>query len=707
MAAAVAVVSAAGAWLRRWRTADVLILLTLPVLLLHAVQYWFLTDDAFISFRYARNFAQGHGLVFNPGFERVEGYSDFLWVLLLAAFHRVGILPEVAAHLLSIGATVALWALVVWFTARVVPPATPRWVRVLPPLFLAMTRSIAVWSTSGLETRLFELFVVAGAFRLVVEVESCLAGRSTRPWAALLFALATLTRPDGLLISLAALATAGGYLMLRRRFDRGRAALSGVVFIVLVGGHYAFRLFYYGEWLPNTYYAKVGGRTWWEMGFVYLGMFVLEYSVFLWLPLVVAGVKDHWERRALHIPLIFAAIVLPHALYVTAIGGDHFEYRPLDLYFPFAFLLLCSGVGYLVRRRPWRLPIVGYLAFVLLGLTWLPYQAHRQGGTADVVETGSFLDPARDPIFRIPGLHWLAAAHRDLLARASWSLVGLRQEDHRLFAVFQAAEGQRLKRLVAAGVLPRDTYIAMGAMGAVPYYSDLRFLDRLGLTDAGVAHSGRLRKQRVMAHDAYATLDYARDKGADFWASDQSKVIMAARSEFWPAVLSETLRHGLPTYAADVGEGYYLVGRLPQGLEAARRRFPKLAWRDLLDKDVQREVAQRVIAAQQDWLAQHPDAERTRLGLAGMLVMARQPAKAVEYFKAVLERRPLDYRVWSGLASAYSANGQHQDAVQAIEQAISLADDLGSPGRLAPLQAQLAEYRAAQWEGLGKALQPP
>src|SRR5947208_12083 len=69
------------------------------------VQIWrydFLCDDAFISFRYARNFARGHGLVFNAGFERIEGYSNFLWVLILAAFQFLGVPPEYAANPLLI-----------------------------------------------------------------------------------------------------------------------------------------------------------------------------------------------------------------------------------------------------------------------------------------------------------------------------------------------------------------------------------------------------------------------------------------------------------------------------------------------------------------------------------------------------------------------------------------------------------------------------
>ena len=46
-------------------------------------------DDAWISFRYARNFVEGLGLVFNPG-ERVEGYTNFSWTLLAALGIHLG-----------------------------------------------------------------------------------------------------------------------------------------------------------------------------------------------------------------------------------------------------------------------------------------------------------------------------------------------------------------------------------------------------------------------------------------------------------------------------------------------------------------------------------------------------------------------------------------------------------------------------------------
>ena len=71
-------------------------------------------DDGFISFRYAQNFAAGHGLVFNVGEDpRVEGYSNLLWVLWLALFERLGLDVTVWANVSSAlcGAALGFWTL--------------------------------------------------------------------------------------------------------------------------------------------------------------------------------------------------------------------------------------------------------------------------------------------------------------------------------------------------------------------------------------------------------------------------------------------------------------------------------------------------------------------------------------------------------------------------------------------------------------------
>ena len=122
---------------------------------------WFLCDDAFISFRYARNLLEGHGLVFNPG-EYVEGYTNFLWVLELAALWGVmGIPPERAAPWLSVACTVGVVAALGVWLARV-PGVRQRWLVAWMAFGLLCTSAtFAVWTSGGgLETRQFTLLIV-------------------------------------------------------------------------------------------------------------------------------------------------------------------------------------------------------------------------------------------------------------------------------------------------------------------------------------------------------------------------------------------------------------------------------------------------------------------------------------------------------------------------------------------------------------------
>ncbi|MBE7560362.1 hypothetical protein HS125_16035 [bacterium] len=107
--------------------------------------FGFLVDDAFISFRYAENLAAGRGLVFNPG-ERVEGYSNLLWVLILAGANRLG-LPTIATAQ-GLGCVAAFLALMLTFFLRRRSPAH------FAALLLAASLPWALWAVSGMETLL-------------------------------------------------------------------------------------------------------------------------------------------------------------------------------------------------------------------------------------------------------------------------------------------------------------------------------------------------------------------------------------------------------------------------------------------------------------------------------------------------------------------------------------------------------------------------
>src|SRR5687768_6579605 len=70
--------------------------------LLAAWRFWFVVDDAWITFRYAKHLASGVGLRFNPDDPPIEGFSNPLWMLAAAACEGTGLDPGAAMPVLSI-----------------------------------------------------------------------------------------------------------------------------------------------------------------------------------------------------------------------------------------------------------------------------------------------------------------------------------------------------------------------------------------------------------------------------------------------------------------------------------------------------------------------------------------------------------------------------------------------------------------------------
>jgi len=676
------------------------LLLVLTGLLLHASVYAFLTDDAFISFRYAVNLAQGHGLVFNPGYERVEGYTNFLWVLLLAGANRVvGLAPEDVANPLLLVFTIVLWGLVARTALEARDEGEPWWPALTAPALLALTRSFAVWSTSGLETRLFELLVVAGVFRLLTETRTLsragaqgFTARAPFPWSGTLFALATLTRPDGALVAGCALLAAWATLRPVWRLVWRTGVAQGLLFAGPVFAHTLWRRSYYGEWLPNTYHAKVGGLTWWDMGGAYLGTFVLEYGVFLWPPLLAFALLRHIRRGTSRIPLLYAAVVVPHALYVARIGGDHFEYRPIGLYLPFVFLLMGDGVREARERvqrlgprarTAWGGGAAAYAALLLVGLTWIPWQSHRQFPAVFVpgfpgVQAGSarearYLRPEDDVIMRWPGFRAWGEAHRRLLRTTTVRLAGIRAEEHRLFLAEAEETGSTLRWLVDQQVLPADTYIATSAAGVIPYRSGLRTLDRLGLTDREVARTPPV-EPRMIGHDRHATLEYAARLGVDLWAEDPVHLLFEESSDRLAFLLDDAHRAERDVYFADLG-AHVLVVRFPQGAERTRARFPRLDFRSVLrDADALVALRARVTEARRLRLLEQPGTVEAEVAQAMAVAATGDVAGAI----AALERstEPGDPRVLVGLGTLHAAVGQHERAAAYLQEATRVAPEL-------------------------------
>lgn len=288
----------------------------------------FTIDDAYISYRYARNFARGLGLVYNEG-ERIEGYTNFLWTVLLAGGVKLGLDPDAVAKVLgglaACGALGALYVLSRRLHPHGVIPCVATWL-------FATSIVQSGYAVFGLETPLFLFLVLAGTEMLFRERDR----GAGFPYSGIAFGLAGLTRPE------APMFIGIPMLFLGLRFFGRQNLLRGVVFAAPIACHMLWRHSYYGNWLPNTMSAKTGDLASQLQG----GQrYLMEYAQHTWPVLVlalfglcVAIVARHRDA------LCVAALAIASAGYVLLVGGDWMPYfRFMSPFEPFCFLL--AGLG--------------------------------------------------------------------------------------------------------------------------------------------------------------------------------------------------------------------------------------------------------------------------------------------------------------------------------------------------------------------------
>ncbi len=496
---------------------------------------WFLCDDAFISFRYARNLVEGHGLVFNRG-EFVEGYTNFLWVLELAALWKLlGLEPPSAAPTLSLLATAGTFAVVLALAVRTHLAERKRWIAWMAAGLLATSATFAVWTTSGLETRQFTLFTVLGAALFCAWRRDRVDARGRGGLlvaGSLAFAAAELTRPEGLLLGGCAIAWFVVDASFARRLRPGDLLRAVLPFAAIVGAHYLWRHQYYGEWLPNTYHAK-HVRPWYDSGRSYLACAALETGAYLWLPLALCACVHRFKRTARLDHLLAFFLIVPHALYLARIGGDHFEYRPLDFYWPLLAVPVAEGLWVLgagLARAVRRAPDGGLATSLALGayLALLVYSGSIQDSILFLsrrFQTRDETNRLHIPLTRenaawllhLPGMRGLTGWCDRLGRRNADHLVAARMQEHRLFAAGRMRVWRPYEQ-ASRGKLPDDAVLVQGAIGVVPYFlPDVTVIDYQGLTDAAIARTEvpRANERRLLAHDRRPAPGYLQSRGVN------------------------------------------------------------------------------------------------------------------------------------------------------------------------------------------------
>ena len=521
-------------------------------------EFLFLTDDAYIFFRYVSNSLLGHGLVWNPEpFHPVEGYTSFLWVLLLKwTWQITGIPPDESANHLSLlfGFGQLTIGILMGFRMRLPSELAPkRFLFLCLVIFATITnRTFLTWLSSGLETSLFN-FCLTGWLYFAFT-------RSTDrnwKWAFLLSTTAaatSLSRPEGVLtvgltgciLGIEAIRNPG----IRRE---GLRFVAGFLPLLATPGHFLWRYATYGEWLPNTYYAK-HLSPWPESGGRYFLTFVIEYGLWIWILALAAFVASRFPMivrsfRALHTThyseaLAVGFVAFHWAFYTFSVGGDHFEFR---IYSHLILLTFLSFLWLLSRIRLGWKGITGLLLLFTLASYPIPWTHHhltkdiRYYYAADVPEemrgtragqktayqmfvmlAGHFPKPASHVVEWYDAMqHWLITHY-----------VGMRHQEHKAFLESQR---RRLPDREQGSAIPSDGYpvLSRSCVGLASWVlPHVNIIDRYGLNDWVIARNPHLMStNRRMAHDRMPPEGYIECFKENVVIEDDGRVTVNPRAE--------------------------------------------------------------------------------------------------------------------------------------------------------------------------------
>lgn len=409
-------------------------------------------DDALITLAYAKNLDEGLGLDWSRRGDRIEGFTHPLWLLLLAPL----VLPDLprpllawAAPLLGLLSLLLLLAIADRFARRVLGlEARERW---LALGMVAALYPLAYWGLQGMETALQAALVVAIAGLGIRQLRAGEGGQRALGWAG---GIAGLVRPDTLL----AWAAVELALAVERRLGTARELLAGLSRLALpLAAWQLFRLFYFGDPLPNTYYLKLEATdlatrlvrgAWASLPFAIAALPLL---------LLALAARTRCPRAELRLGLLVWAVF---PLYGIWLGGDAWE----------EVVPISAN-----RFQAASLPLLALLAAPALAALAATLRARLSVAA---------LRPAVAPVLAVALAIWING-------RPGWS--GWREGVARLLVTEPppqcVAAMHVLDRLIALErELPPTTTVATVWAGTPAFFSSFPLYDLLGFNDRRIAH---------------------------------------------------------------------------------------------------------------------------------------------------------------------------------------------------------------------------
>jgi arabinofuranosyltransferase len=398
----------------------------------------FYNDDAYITLRYARNFLQGNGIVWNTG-EYVQGYTNFLHLMFVALLGFTGIDLFWASRIVGVSAFWGLAGFLVHY-CRTTRSTTQDTLYYLPALMVLTSCPIIVWSIGGLEAVLFSLLATAGCLLFLCRSDHrnkqilYLAGSGT------CLGLCALTRPDGALFIVISII----WLAITQRGRRLSSIFAFAIPCAIVLAPYAlWQSYYYGSVVPNTYYVKVGSFS---VETVAKGIdYIIRYAVsppYIPCLLLVVAIWLTAARRWNGTLFYLAFSIGGYLAFITYVGGDHFQ----------AFRMLVPII-----------PLMSYAFY--LGLSRISGADNK-------------------------GWHWAVVVSILCLSTVQLfsSVLNPRWEDAASY------NGTIVGRYIAKN-WPAGSLVALNTAGSTPYYAGQNtYIDMLGLNDA---HISRRRVETI------------------------------------------------------------------------------------------------------------------------------------------------------------------------------------------------------------------
>lgn len=442
---------------------------TIFCLLCWAWSHRFIQDDAFISFRYADHLARGLGLVWNPG-EHIEGYTNFLWTCMMSGV--ICFKGDPAFWSQIFGMMFFCSSLVITFKLSKLIFQSDN-LGIISVLFVGTNYTFSCYATGGLETQMQAALFLAGSYVCLWNIASKKWSLRSLTMLSFLLTAALFTRLDSAILVI--IISAAALLFVWNETTPLNVKIKKISALVIplclcVTLWFLWKLSYYGDILPNTFYVKASSLSSIRKGFSYMYVFIVSYLLF---PFIIIGVFA--SRRfvtTLSVPLlILVLIVFGWLSYILKVGGDFMEFRFLVPVLPFIFILITWLIFRYLRHTAVRC-ILTLLVFF--------------GSVYHVLTFAYSFEDNIEPIQQLSGHLFNNNEH--------WVEIG-----KVLGEVFHDNT---------------EVSIAVTAAGAIPYYSRLKTIDMLGMNDRWVAEHGEILGSRP-GHQRIAQLSYLMERSVN------------------------------------------------------------------------------------------------------------------------------------------------------------------------------------------------